>query len=97
MGRPIGVRAHAAHVRGARPVTAVTAVISVIMGIAIGWCISSVITSATVSHSQERMQRKVRYWLAETARARATADELARELAARQGSLPGHDDWPRTP
>ena len=74
--------------------TAVTAVISVIMGIAVGWYISSVMTSAAVSHSQERMQRKVRYWLAETARARATADELARELAAQQGLLPQHDDWP---
>jgi MFS superfamily sulfate permease-like transporter len=78
-------------------VTAITAVISIIMGIAVGWCISSVITSAAVSHSQERMQRKVRYWLAETARARATADELARELAARQGSLPEHEDWPHGP
>ncbi len=76
-------------------VTAVTAVFSVIMGLVLGWCITLVVTSASVAHSQERMQRKVRYWQAETARARAQADQLAREVAAREGLPSGPGDWPQ--
>jgi hypothetical protein len=76
-------------------VTAVTAVFSVIMGLVLGWCITLVVTSASVAHSQERMQRKVRYWQAETARARAEADHLAREVAAREGLPSAPGDWPQ--
>ena len=76
-------------------VTAVTAVFSVIMGLVIGWCVTLIVTSASISRSQERMQRKVRFWQAETARARAEANQLAREVAAREGLPSGSDDWPR--
>jgi hypothetical protein len=74
---------------------AVTAVVSVIMGLAAGWCITSILTSAAISHSQERMQRKVRYWQAETVRARARADQLARVAAAPEGLPAQCDDLPQ--
>jgi hypothetical protein len=94
-GGAVGLRHGAAHVAGVSPVTAVTAVVSVIMGLVVGGYITAIITSAAISHSQERMQRKVRYWQTETARARARADELAREVAAREGFPAGRDDWPK--
>jgi hypothetical protein len=58
-------------------VTGIVVVAGVIMGLFLGWCVTMVITLALVSRSQERMQRKVRYWQAETARAQAEADRLA--------------------
>ena len=64
--------------------TAVMAVASITMGLVLGWWITAVIAAAVISHSQERAQRKVRYWQAETARARAIADQFAREAAARE-------------
>ena len=56
--------------------TGIIVVAGVIMGLFLGWCVTMVITLALVSRSQERMQRKVRYWQAETARAQAEADRL---------------------
>jgi hypothetical protein len=77
-------------------VTAITALVSIGMGLVIGWCITAVVTSASISHSQERMQRKVRYWQAEAARARAEAEQLAREVSAREALPVGRDDLPQT-
>ena len=57
--------------------TGILVVAGVIIGLFPGWCVTMVITLALVSHSQERMQRKVRYWQTETARAQAEADRLA--------------------
>jgi hypothetical protein len=76
-------------------VTAITALVSIVMGLIIGWCVTAVVTSASISHSQERMQRKVRYWQAETVRARAEADQLAREVSAREALQAGRDDLPQ--
>jgi hypothetical protein len=67
-------------------VTGIVVVAGVIMGLFLGWCVTMVITLALVSRSQERMQRKVRYWQAETARAQAEADRLAG--AATQRAMP---------
>ena len=44
--------------------TGIVVVAGVIMGLFLGWCVTMVITLALVSRSQERMQRKVRYWQA---------------------------------
>ena len=74
--------------RAVMGVTVITAVFSIIMGLVLGWCITLIATSASVSRSQERMQRKVRYWQAETVRARAEADLLAREVDGRGGLPP---------
>lgn len=74
--------------------TGIVVVAGAIMGLFLGWCVTMVITLALVSRSQERMQRKVRYWQAETARAQAEADRLAG--AARQRAMPpgpGGESW----
>jgi hypothetical protein len=58
-------------------VTGVAVVGGILVGLFIGWCVTMVVTLALISRSQERMQRKVRYWQGETARAQAEADRLA--------------------
>ncbi len=54
-------------------------------GVVAGWLLAMIAASAAMSFSQERMQRKVRYWQAETAlaRAEAKAERLAREAITR--------------
>lgn len=49
----------------------------------LGFALTATYAAAAMSRSQERMERKVRYWQAETARAREIAERLARQLAAR--------------
>lgn len=68
--------------------TGIVVVAGVIMGLFLGWCVTMVITLALISRSQERMQRKVRYWQAETARAQAEADRLA-DAATQRAMPPG--------
>jgi uncharacterized membrane protein YciS (DUF1049 family) len=64
----------------------VTAILPVtaafIVGLFIGWLLTAVFAVAAISRSQERMQRKVRYWQAETAGARVEAERLARLMEA---------------
>ena len=74
--------------------TGIVVVAGVIMGLFLGWCVTMVITLSMVSRSQEQMQRKVRYWQAETARAQAEA-ERARAVTtpSRPAQRPG-GDWP---
>ena len=71
----------AALTRERRTVIAAIAVASFVTGAAVGWLLTMIAASAAMSFSQERMQRKVRYWQAETAlaRAQAKAERLARE------------------
>ena len=52
----------------------VIAVVSFLSGTLGGWWLTMVVVTASISFSQQRMERKVRYWQAETARARAEAD-----------------------
>jgi hypothetical protein len=74
-------------------VTGIVVVAGVIVGLFLGWCVTMAIMLALVSRSQERMQRKVRYWQAETARAQAEADRLA-GAARRRAMPPGPDHEP---
>jgi len=69
----------------------VAVVASVAIGIALGWVLALIVASAAMSHSQQRMQRKVRYWQAETtlARARAKAEYLARKAMTQEDPPPG--------
>ena len=66
-----------------------------VTGICGGWVLALFMATTAMSHSQERMQRKVRYWQAEAARARtrARAERQAR-LALGEGDFPSDaDDW----
>ena len=47
-----------------------------------------------ISRAQERMQRKVAYWQAETARAQAEADRLLDEVTPHRRLPPGSDHEP---
>ena len=71
--------------RGACSVTAVLAMVAAAaIGGLLGFALTATYAAAAISRSQERMERKVRYWQAETARAREIAERLARQLAARE-------------
>lgn len=74
-------------------IAAVVAV-SVAVGFALGWVLTMVLNSAAMSRSQERMERKVRYWQAETARARAKAERLARVVRMPADLPPEGGGWP---
>jgi hypothetical protein len=75
-------------------VTGIAVVGGIVLGLFIGWCVTMVVTLALISRSQERMQRKVRYWQAETARARAEADRLASAGAPRRKLPPEPEPEP---
>ena len=64
------------------------------MAVVLGWWITAVMAAAVISRSQERAQREMRHWQAETARARALADRLADEADAHNGLPPERDEWP---
>jgi hypothetical protein len=60
---------------------------ALVTGLFAGCLLMVTYTAAAISRSQQRMQRRVRYWQAETALAREVADRLARQL-------PDTDRWP---
>jgi uncharacterized membrane protein YciS (DUF1049 family) len=68
--------------------------VSLAVGFAVGWVLTMVLNSVAMSHSQERMERKVRYWQAETARARAKAERLARAVRLPEELPPEGGGWP---
>jgi len=75
-------------------VTAIFVVAGIIIGLFLGWCMTMVTTFAMISRSQERMQRKVSYWQAETARAQAEADRLMGGVTPRRMPPgPGSEPW----
>lgn len=53
-----------------------------IIGLLIGWILTAIFAVAAISRSQERMQRKVRYWQAETVSARMEAERFTRLMEA---------------
>jgi hypothetical protein len=75
-------------------IVVVTVLAGAAAGLLLGACLSSAITFAMISHSQERMQRKLRYWQAEAARAQAEADQLAGQVAPHRRLPPGPDHEP---
>jgi type II secretory pathway component PulJ len=66
-------------------------VVAAITGMAVGWVLALTTASAAMSHSQQRMQQKVRYWQAEAAlaRAQAQAERLARKAITQEDAPPG--------
>jgi uncharacterized membrane protein YciS (DUF1049 family) len=65
-----------------------------VTGFIAGWLLRTVFVMTQISWSQERMQRKVRYWQGEAIHARAIAQQLSRQLAATTGRQPEPPDWP---
>jgi len=55
---------------------------ALISGLLLGGLLTRSYASSAISRSQERMQRKIRYWQAEAARAREAADQTAQQLSA---------------
>lgn len=74
------------------------AAVSLATGIFVGWVLAMFMASAAMSYSQERMQRKVRYWQAETARARtrARAERQTRITLGEGDFRSDTDDWQQT-
>jgi outer membrane lipoprotein SlyB len=54
---------------------------ALISGLLLGCLLTHSYASSAISRSQERMQRKIRYWQAEAARAREAAGQAARPLS----------------
>jgi hypothetical protein len=73
----------------------VIGVVSFLSGTIGGWWLTMLAVTASISFSQERMERKVRYWQAETARAEQEAERLGRAVIAssRNTERPG-GSWP---
>jgi uncharacterized membrane protein YciS (DUF1049 family) len=67
-----------------------------VIGLLMGWLLTAVFAVAAISRSQERMERKVRYWQAETASARMEAERLARLMEA-HGIRPTSASWEELP
>ena len=69
--------------------------VSFLSGTIGGWWLTMLVVTASISFSQERMERKVRYWQAETARAEEEAERLARAVitSSRNTERPG-GGWP---
>jgi uncharacterized membrane protein YciS (DUF1049 family) len=65
-----------------------------VTGFIAGWLLRTVFVMAQISWSQERLQRKVRYWQGEAIHARAITQQLSRQLAAATGRQPEPPDWP---
>lgn len=76
-------------------IAVLTVLAGVAAGLLLGACLSTAITFAMISRSQERMQRKVSYWQAEAARAQAEADQLAGHVTPHRRLPPGpdHEPW----
>jgi hypothetical protein len=68
--------------------TAGLALACLVTGSIAGWVLRSMFVEAEISRMQVRMQRQIRRWQCEAAKARARAEHLARQLAACTGVLP---------
>jgi hypothetical protein len=63
-----------------------------VLGLFLGWLLTTTVVLAAISRSQDRMQRKVLYWQARTASARAEAERLTQLLEA-HGLQPKPGSW----
>ena len=76
--------------------TGILALACFVSGFIAAWLLRTIFVMAQISWSQERMQRKVRYWQGEAIHARAVAEQLRLQLAASAGREPEPPDWPTT-
>jgi hypothetical protein len=76
--------------------TALVVVAGILTGAFAGGCLAMAVAFAVMSRSQERMQRKVRYWQGETARARLASghrDTDDPEPPLEEPARPRRDPW----
>ena len=73
-------------------VSEILAAATLVFGFVLGWLLRAIFALAAISRAQERMQRKVRYWQSEAARARVAADHLRRLLVVGDPSSSGSGD-----
>jgi uncharacterized membrane protein len=98
MGRLTGIWPRTVSITSRRcTVIAAMVAVSLAVGFAVGWVLTMVLNSAAMSHSQERMERRVRYWQAETAQARDKAERLARAVGLPADLPPEGGGWPEMP
>lgn len=64
-----------------------------VTGSMLGCIVYAVYTAAAVSRSQERMQRKVRYWQIAASSARTRAEQFNKEPAAYADREPETLEW----
>ncbi len=74
--------------------TGILALACFMTGFIAAWLLRTAFVMAHTSWIQEQMERKVRYWQGEAIHARAVAEQVLRQLAARTGRDPEPTDWP---
>jgi hypothetical protein len=74
--------------------TGVLALACFVTGFAAAWLLRTIVVMAQISWSQERMQRKIRYWQGEAIHARGLAEQLVSQLAVSTGREGESPDWP---
>jgi len=74
--------------------TAILALGCLAVGFIAGLLLRTGYVMTQISWSQERMERRVRYWQIEAFQAQADAEDARRQLAAVAGSNPQPADWP---
>jgi hypothetical protein len=78
----------------ARAMTGILALSCFATGFIAGWLLRTGFVMTQISWSQERMERRVRYWQGEAIQARAIAERALRQLAAGTSRDPEPTDWP---
>jgi hypothetical protein len=63
-----------------------------VVGLFLGWVLTTTFAAAAISRAQQRMQRKIRWWQGKAASAQMEAERLAHLLEA-HGSYPGPGPW----
>jgi hypothetical protein len=74
--------------------TGMLALACFVTGFIVAWLLRTAYVMAETSWSQERMERKVRYWQSEAIHARCVAENLLRQLEASTGHPAEPADWP---
>ena len=64
-----------------------------VVGLFLGWLLTTTVALAAISRSQQRMQRKVRWWQARAVSAQMEAERLAHLLEAHGLQPPPQGSW----
>lgn len=70
--------------------TGILALACFVTGFIVAWLLRTIVVMAAISRSQERMQRKVRYWQGKA----TSAEELVHQLTLTGGRGADPPGWP---